>query len=370
VVKGVLANQQRGWVYAGANMFRSDRASEALVDKTTLRQQAQTAGQDLTYTCVPPGSGQRIGVDRDADTYLDRTELDAGSDPANAASVPGPSPTATATVTATPTLTETPISTATATATATATPTNTNTPGGPTVTATSTATATRTNTATPTRTNTGTATVTRTATATGTATWTPTATGTATGTTTATPTVTGTPALDCIGGGVIQKAKLHLLKNGAPAGDEILTIKGEFVVNTLIPGLDPIANGFSVMLRDRTTNAIVLNRFLPPGLGTAGWSGAPPRWKFSDRDQQTGAAGIVKALVKERSGHTPGLVQFRIKGKDGNFQLATDNLELVVVVGGIPEGAIGQCGRVQFAPGGVGEPSCVFTAGNTSLRCD
>ena len=370
VVKGVLANQQRGWVYAGANMFRSDRASESLVDKTTLRQQAQTAGQDLTYTCVPPGSGQRIGIDRDEDAYPDRTELDAGSDPANAASVPGPSPTATASITSTPTVTATPTSTATAAATATATPTNTDTPGGPTATATSTATVTRTNTATATRTNTGTATATRTVTATGTATWTPTVTGTATGTVTATPTVTGTPALDCIGGGVIQKAKLHVLKNGAPAGDEILTIKGEFVVDTLIPALDPIANGFSVMLIDHGTNAIVLNRFLPPGLATAGWSGAPPRWKFSDRDQQTSAAGIIKALVKERSARTPGLVLFRLKGKDANFQLATDNLELVVVVGGIPEGAIGQCGRVQFAPGGVGEPSCAFTAGNTSLRCD
>ena len=284
--------------------------------------------------------------------------------------MPGPSPTATASITSTPTVTATPTSTATASATATATPTNTDTPGGPTATATNTATPTRTNTVTATRTNTGTATVTRTATPTGTATWTPTVTGTATGTTTATPTVTGTPALDCIGGGVIQKAKIHVLKNGAPAGDEILTIKGEFVVDTLIPALDPIANGFSVMLIDRGTNAIVLNRFLPPGVGTAGWSGAPPRWQFGDRDQQTSAAGIVKALVKERSGRTPGLVLFRIKGKDANFQLATDNLELVVVVGGIPEGAIGQCGRVQFAPGGVGEPSCQFSAGNTSLRCD
>ena len=61
---------------------------------------------------------------------------------------------------------------------------------------------------------------------------------------------------------------------------------------------------------------------------------------------------------------------FRIKGKGADFQLATDNLELVAVVGGIPEGVIGQCGRVPFAPGGVGEPSCAFTAGNTSLRCD
>ncbi len=373
VVKGVLANQQRGWVYAGSNMFRSDRASEPLVDKTTLRQQAQTAGQDLTYTCVPPGSGQRIGVDRDEDAFLDRTELDAGSDPANPASVPGP-PTPTITATPTITLTPTPANTATATATAadtvTSTPTITVTPGGPTATITGTSTATRTATRTNTATVTPTQTNTRTITPTGTATWTPTPTGTATGTTTSTPTITATPAVDCIGGGVITKAKIHVLRNDAPAGDEIITIKGQFVVATLQPALDPIANGFTVILIDRATHAVLVQRTLPPGFATPGWTGAPPRWKFSDRDRQTSADGIIKGLVKERSNRTPGLVQFRLKGREADFQVATDNLEMVVVVGGIPQGAIGQCGRVQFAPGGVGDPSCDLSSSNTVLRCD
>ena len=110
VVKGVFGGQQRGAVYAGGNTFRTDRASEALIDKTTLRNLAATVGQDLTYTCVPPGSGQRIGIDRDEDTFLDRTEIDAGSDPADASSVPPGA--------STPTFTAAP---ATATASATAT---------------------------------------------------------------------------------------------------------------------------------------------------------------------------------------------------------------------------------------------------------
>ena len=73
--------------------------------------------------------------------------------------------------------------------------------------------------------------------------------------------------------------------------------------------------------------------------------------------------------MKERSNRTPGLVQFRLKGKAADFQVATDNLELVVVVGGVPQGLIGQCGRVPFGPGGVGDPSCEFSSGN-NLRCD
>jgi hypothetical protein len=42
----------------------------------------------VTYTCAPPGSGERIGIDRDEDGYLDGDELDAGSDPADPDSTP------------------------------------------------------------------------------------------------------------------------------------------------------------------------------------------------------------------------------------------------------------------------------------------
>ena len=41
---------------------------------TALRMLAGTAGQELTYTCVPPGSGRRIGIDRDLDGVLDGDE--------------------------------------------------------------------------------------------------------------------------------------------------------------------------------------------------------------------------------------------------------------------------------------------------------
>jgi hypothetical protein len=54
-----------------------------------LRLLALNPGQEMTYTCVPPGSGLRIGVDRDEDTYFDRDEIDDGSDPADPADFPG-----------------------------------------------------------------------------------------------------------------------------------------------------------------------------------------------------------------------------------------------------------------------------------------
>ena len=41
---------------------------------------------------MPPGSGARIGIDRDDDGFLDRDELDAGSDPEDETSLPVPEP--------------------------------------------------------------------------------------------------------------------------------------------------------------------------------------------------------------------------------------------------------------------------------------
>jgi hypothetical protein len=106
-VKGIIAGEARGAVYAGSNQFRTDRASAALLDKTALRNLAGATGQELTYTCVPPGSGQRIGIDRDGDGFFDRDELDAGTDPADPASFPGAT-TTTSTSTTTTTSTTAP----------------------------------------------------------------------------------------------------------------------------------------------------------------------------------------------------------------------------------------------------------------------
>jgi len=89
VAKGILAGEARGWVRLADGTFRSDRAAEVPIALATLQAQASTAGQQRTFTCVPPGSGERIGVDRDDDGALDRDELDAGTDPADPNSFPG-----------------------------------------------------------------------------------------------------------------------------------------------------------------------------------------------------------------------------------------------------------------------------------------
>ncbi len=87
VVKGRLVGFQRGWTYVGGNQFQSDRQSK-IYSRANLQALAGS-GQELTFTVVPLGSQVRIGVDRDLDGFFDRDELDAGSDPADPASVPG-----------------------------------------------------------------------------------------------------------------------------------------------------------------------------------------------------------------------------------------------------------------------------------------
>jgi hypothetical protein len=88
-VKGVVNGQARGFVYLTGNTFDSDRDTTPLISKATILGFAATAGQEQVFTCVPPLSGRRIGVDRDEDGFGDRTELDAGSNPADPTSVPG-----------------------------------------------------------------------------------------------------------------------------------------------------------------------------------------------------------------------------------------------------------------------------------------
>ncbi|HSS01421.1 MAG TPA: thrombospondin type 3 repeat-containing protein, partial [Kofleriaceae bacterium] len=76
-----------GFLYIGSGMYRPDRKAQPAIAEAALRDLA--LGHPLTYTCVPPGSGLRLAVDRDGDGFWDGDERAAGSDPADAASVPG-----------------------------------------------------------------------------------------------------------------------------------------------------------------------------------------------------------------------------------------------------------------------------------------
>lgn len=90
VVKGTVAGERRGWLRRGAK-FYSDRAGESS-DDAELRALASLPRQELTYTCVPPGSGVRVGLDRDGDGIFDGDEIDRGLNPDVPARIPGGGP--------------------------------------------------------------------------------------------------------------------------------------------------------------------------------------------------------------------------------------------------------------------------------------
>jgi DNA-binding beta-propeller fold protein YncE/mono/diheme cytochrome c family protein len=78
IVKGVVGGEPRGWVYIGGDQFDPDRASEAPWSRADLEAAAAVPGQPLTFTCVPPGSGVRMGINRDRDTQLDGDDPEPG----------------------------------------------------------------------------------------------------------------------------------------------------------------------------------------------------------------------------------------------------------------------------------------------------
>jgi hypothetical protein len=74
VVKGVLNGEPRGWLRGGtlnSPTFVIDKQVAAGWSKTELLAVATVPGQALTFTCVPPGSGFRMGIDRDRDNIWD-----------------------------------------------------------------------------------------------------------------------------------------------------------------------------------------------------------------------------------------------------------------------------------------------------------
>jgi DNA-binding beta-propeller fold protein YncE len=75
VVKGVIFDDAVGFLYQPAtHTFKADRTRWARWNDAAVRELAEFS--PLTFTAVPPGSGVRIGIDRNLDGVLDGDEED------------------------------------------------------------------------------------------------------------------------------------------------------------------------------------------------------------------------------------------------------------------------------------------------------
>ncbi len=403
VVKGRYNGQLRGWYRTAAGTFQPDRAGEAAWTDSALRTVAATPGQELTYTAVPLGSAVRLGVDRDEDTFFDRDELDAGSDPADPNSTPGgsttptatPTSTSTATPSPTPTFTRTPTSTPTKTPTLTPTsthtptntpvptatftpsftpthtpthsptltPTHTITPGGPTLTPTHTPSPT----ATPTESRTSTPSFTPTHTET------PTPAPTETFTPEPTSTPTAMPDVFCNGTSQPANPRLKITKLSTPPGDDNLVLSGAWLLTPSTPPPNPVAEGIRFAVYD-SLGSLIFQRLVPGG---AKLSRSSPGWtlsvdghvaKYLDPD---GLQGDIKKVVVSSSRRTPGLFTVTITGKTGNFAVAPHQLPLsfTIVLGDQSRALLGQCAGYAFGPSTGVRPRCALSATNNSIAC-
>lgn len=74
VAKGKVSPSGAGFVYIPQTGFKPDKANKPSFTDAALRAEVDKKKETLTYTCVPPGSGVRIGIDRDRDGILDSDE--------------------------------------------------------------------------------------------------------------------------------------------------------------------------------------------------------------------------------------------------------------------------------------------------------
>jgi hypothetical protein len=87
VVRGTIAGREHGFVFS-KGAFATDRSRAPELSDRLLQALVGTLTPSLTFTAVPPGSGWRLGIDRDGDGYADGDEIAAGSDPADPNSIP------------------------------------------------------------------------------------------------------------------------------------------------------------------------------------------------------------------------------------------------------------------------------------------
>jgi YVTN family beta-propeller protein len=74
VAKSTIVNEELGFLYIGNEQFLASKQALGVLPKAVLLTLTQALSQSVTFTCAPPGSGERIGIDRDEDGIRDGDE--------------------------------------------------------------------------------------------------------------------------------------------------------------------------------------------------------------------------------------------------------------------------------------------------------
>jgi hypothetical protein len=75
VAKAASTNGTKGLLYLGGGSWRRDRQADGVVPTSAVQDLVLQGQAIITFTCTPPGTGLRTGIDRDGDGVLDGDDL-------------------------------------------------------------------------------------------------------------------------------------------------------------------------------------------------------------------------------------------------------------------------------------------------------
>lgn len=154
----------------------------------------------------------------------------------------------------------------------------------------------------------------------------------------------------CTSGVTMSDALIRIAKIDTPPGDDSLNFNGRMAItHPFSPALDPTIYGVGIVVTDPLGNRIV-DAAVPGGdydpVTKVGWRTASSgkRWRYINKSS-TPVSGITSVVVKDLSDRQPGLVDFRIKGRRGDYAPGSSPASLTgAFVLDPPTAETGQCG--------------------------
>jgi hypothetical protein len=181
------------------------------------------------------------------------------------------------------------------------------------------------------------------------------------------------PDVYCISGSIIQAPKVRVLANHAPAGDEKLTLSGNWVVHNMSPAIDPLNNGFRFAVYDKLGN-LLFDRVIPGGpLQTTkgpGWKLSPNGLLAKYRDD-AGSIGGIRSVSIRSSAKVNGQFFFKVSGRLADFHVppGSEPVSITVVLGGHVQADAFQCAIFNFHPETGVRPRCKPSKNGKALAC-
>ena len=171
-------------------------------------------------------------------------------------------------------------------------------------------------------------------------------------------------ALACgTGAATVANPAILINRLDTPPGDDTLSFRGRVLLaHPFAPTLDPPTYGVGILLTDasaaRLVDAVIPGGAYDPAT-KVGWRTAASgkRWRYVNKSSSP-ANGITGVVIRDLSAKQPGLIDFRVTGRNGAYASGTLPLTGFLVLDP-PTAETGQCGAAT--------PAC--TGDGRTVRC-